>query len=120
MTAILGLNAYHGDAAAALVVDGELVAAAEEERFNRIKHCAGFPDRAVAWCLEEAGLGLGDLDHVSIGRDPRATLRHKLLRTLMRPTSPRFLRARLENAARVRDVRAELASALDVGEADLR
>src|SRR3954471_25077170 len=120
MTAILGLNAYHGDAAAALLVDGELVAAAEEERFNRIKHCAGFPDLAAAWCLAEAGLGPGDLDHVAIGRDPRANLRHKLLRTLMRPTSPGFLRARLQNAARVRDVRAELATALDVGEADLR
>lgn len=56
LTAILGLNAYHGDAAAALVVDGELVAAAEEERFERIKHVAGFPALAAAWCLEEAGV----------------------------------------------------------------
>jgi carbamoyltransferase len=48
LTAILGLNAYHGDAAAALVVDGELVCAAEEERFSRVKHCAGFPAHAAA------------------------------------------------------------------------
>ncbi len=68
MTAILGLNAYHGDAAAALVVDGELVAAAEEERFNRVKHCAGFPALAARWCLEAAGLAPADLDHVAIGR----------------------------------------------------
>jgi len=49
VTAILGLNAFHGDAAAALVVDGHLVAAAEEERFNRVKHAAGFPAEAARW-----------------------------------------------------------------------
>ena len=52
MTAILGINAYHGDAAAALVIDGELVAAIEEERFNRIKHWAGFPAESIRYCLE--------------------------------------------------------------------
>src|SRR6059058_4816000 len=56
VTAILGLNAYHGDASAALVLDGELVAAAEEERFTRLKHVAGFPAHAAAWCLGEGGL----------------------------------------------------------------
>ncbi len=78
MTAILGLNAYHGDAAAALVVDGELVCAAEEERFNRVKHCAGFPAQSAAWCLAHAGLAAADLDHVAIGRDPKANLGAKL------------------------------------------
>src|SRR5919202_5952196 len=104
MTAILGLNAYHGDAAAALVVDGELVAAAEEERFNRIKHCAGFPARAARWCLEDAGLSPAELDHVAIGRDPKANLVPKVLRTVRHGLSARYLRRRLENAARVRDV----------------
>jgi carbamoyltransferase len=112
MTAILGLNAYHGDAAAALVVDGELVCAAEEERFNRIKHCAGFPAQAAAWCLAHSGLAAEELDYVAIGRDPKANLGHKLLRTLLHGASPRYLRTRVENAARVRDVRAELAAAL--------
>jgi carbamoyltransferase len=112
LTAILGLNAYHGDAAAALVVDGELVCAAEEERFNRIKHCAGFPAQAAAWCLADAGLAAADLDHVAIGRNPKANLGAKVLRTLMHGASPRYLKARFENAARVRDVRAELATAL--------
>src|SRR6266516_1989816 len=72
VTAILGLNAFHGDAAAALVIDGELVAAAEEKRFNRVKHVAGFPSLAAAWCLRDAGLDPRELDHVAIGRDPRA------------------------------------------------
>jgi carbamoyltransferase len=90
VTAILGLNAYHGDAAAALVVDGELVAAAEEERFNRIKHVAGFPTLATAWCLEEAGIDARELDHVAIGRDPRANLGAKIVQTAgrIRATSP--------------------------------
>src|SRR2546422_1610337 len=103
MTAILGLNAFHGDAAAALVVDGELVAAAEEERFNRVKHCAGFPALAAAWCLADAGLSVAEIDHVAIGRDPRANFGAKLKRTLKRAPSLGYLKARLENAAKVRD-----------------
>ena len=76
---ILGINAYHGDAAAAIVRDGELIAAAEEERFNRIKHCAGFPTEAVRYCLREAGVGIEDVDHVGISRDPSAHLHKKVL-----------------------------------------
>ena len=120
MTAILGLNAFHGDAAAALVVDGQLVAAAEEERFNRVKHCAGFPSLAAAWCLADAGLGPEDLDHVAIGRDPKANFGAKLRRTLRHAPSLGFLKARLENAARVRDVRGPLAAALGVERDALR
>jgi carbamoyltransferase len=111
VSAILGLNAFHGDAAAALVVDGKLVAAAEEERFNRVKHCAGFPKLAARWCLEDAGLEPGDLDHVAVSRNPRANLWPKLLRAVR--TRPRYVRARLENAARIRDIRGELERALD-------
>ena len=114
MTAILGLNAFHGDAAAALVVDGELVAAAEEERFNRVKHCAGFPELAAAWCLSDAGLEARDLDHVAIGRDPKANLRAKVVRTILNRPSPRYVAERFRNATKVRDVRSQLAAALHV------
>jgi carbamoyltransferase len=79
LASILGLNAYHGDAAAALVIDGALVAAAEEERFNRVKHSAGFPTQAAAWCLAQAGPS--EVDTVAVGclesslpADPRAEL----------------------------------------------
>lgn len=72
MTYILGLNAFHADSSACLVKDGVLVAAAEEERFRRIKHWAGFPTESIAWCLEEAGIGLADLDHVALNQDSRA------------------------------------------------
>ena len=63
-TAILGISAYYHDSAAALVRDGEIVAAAQEERFSRRKHDARFPAHAVRYCLSEAGLGLRDLAHV--------------------------------------------------------
>jgi carbamoyltransferase len=76
---ILGINAYHGDAAAALIKDGRIVAAAEEERFNRVKHCAGFPAAALRYCLEAAGIAIEDVDHIGISRDPSAHLHKKVL-----------------------------------------
>jgi len=62
--AILGISAYYHDSAAALLVDGSIIAAAQEERFSRKKHDAGFPAAAIAYCLQEAGLKLSDIDHV--------------------------------------------------------
>ena len=120
MTAILGLNAYHGDAAAALVVDGELVAAAEEERFNRVKHVAGFPSLAAQWCLAEGGIRPEDLDHLAVSRDPRANVGQKLLRTIRHGASARYLKARLQNAAKIRDVRTALTDSLGMGRDALR
>ncbi len=76
---ILGINAYHGDAAAAIIKDGELIAAVEEERFNRVKHCAGFPSQSVRYCLEAAGIQIDDVEHVGISRDPSAHLHKKVL-----------------------------------------
>ncbi|MCC7519524.1 MAG: carbamoyltransferase [Verrucomicrobiae bacterium] len=90
---ILGINAYHGDAAAAIVVDGRLVAAAAEERFTRVKHCAGFPSSAIEYCLREAGILLDQLDHVAVSSDPRANLPLKLWRSLRRAWSPRAWRS---------------------------
>ena len=66
MAVILGLNAYHGDSSAAIVVDGKLVAAVEEERFCRIKHWAGFLSLSIEYCLKEAGVSLSDVSHVAI------------------------------------------------------
>ncbi|HEV7797739.1 MAG TPA: carbamoyltransferase C-terminal domain-containing protein [Pyrinomonadaceae bacterium] len=76
---ILGINAYHGDAAAALIKDGRIVAAVEEERFNRVKHCAGFPADSVRYCLQTAGIGIEEVDHVGVSRDPSAHLHKKIL-----------------------------------------
>jgi carbamoyltransferase len=112
VTAILGLNAYHGDAAAALVIDGELVAAAEEERFTRLKHVAGFPSHAAAWCLSYAGLSAADLDHVAIGRDPRANIGAKVAQTARRLRNPRYVAERLRAMHKVRGTPDDLATAL--------
>jgi hypothetical protein len=80
MTAILGISAFYHDSAAAVVVDGEVVAAAQEERFTRKKHDAGFPARAVDYCLQEAGLRADDLDRP----DPPGGIGRPRLRPLMR------------------------------------
>ena len=76
---ILGINAYHADASAAIFVDGKLIAATEEERFTRIKHWAGFPAKAVAFCLKEAAVSMAQVDYFAIGRDPKAKFFKKIL-----------------------------------------
>ncbi|HXQ80215.1 MAG TPA: carbamoyltransferase N-terminal domain-containing protein, partial [Opitutaceae bacterium] len=70
MKAILGLSAYYHDSAAALVVDGQIIAAAQEERFSRVKHDHRFPLHAIGYCLREAGLKPGDIDHVVFYEKP--------------------------------------------------
>src|SRR3954470_12037011 len=70
MTAILGISAFYHDSAAALVVDGEIVAAAQEERFTRKKHDPGFPAGAITYCLKEAGIKAEDLNYVSFYDKP--------------------------------------------------
>ena len=75
---ILGLNSFHGDFSAALLRDGVLVAAAEEERFRRIKHWAGFPSQAIAYCLAQAGVNLGGVDHIAINQNNWANMAGKL------------------------------------------
>jgi predicted NodU family carbamoyl transferase len=74
VTSIVGLNAYHGDASAALVVDGELVNAVEEEKLNRVKYCAGFPELAAASCLELVRL---DSSLFELGHDYQETMRSR-------------------------------------------
>src|SRR5215213_6183029 len=119
---ILGINAYHGDAAAAIVKDGRLIVAAEEERFNRFKHSAGFPEQAIRYCLNEAGIGIEDVDHVGISRDPSAHLHKKILFAATRVASlaRSQIKDRLGNAAKVRDVKDELARLFSVPKKQLR
>lgn len=105
MTSILGLNAFHGDASAALLRNGVLAYAVEEERFNRIKHWAGFPALAAKACLNGSA---GDLEHVAISRDPRAHLLSKLRRVATQPGSWGRLLSRAQNNVKV----ARLASTL--------
>src|ERR1700687_4494509 len=102
---ILGLNAFHGDASAALLRDGQLVLALEEERLNRIKHWAGLPMLAAKACLDGA-----QRDHIAISRDPRAHLRDKLLRAALLPHKWLNLASRATNSVRIARVGEELAA----------
>lgn len=109
---ILGINAYHGDASAAIVCDGQLVAAAEEERFNRVKHCAGFPYLAVKYCLDAAGIRPEELTHIAVARDPKANLDKKLIYALK---IPQMALRRMAPQGKFAAIKEEVARALDVG-----
>jgi len=117
---ILGINAYHGDVSAALLRDGELVAAVEEERFRRVKHWAGFPRDAIRACLEMAGVTGGEIDHVAISRNPRANLLRKGLFALRYRPSLDLVRDRVRNAGRVRDLASVLSDALAIPHSAIR
>lgn len=114
MTIILGINAYHGDASAAIVCDGRLVAAMEEERFRRVKHWAGFPSEAIQACLDIANVRPANVDHFALGRDPRANLARKALFAVSRRPSVGLLRDRVANARRIGGIATEIASALSL------
>src|SRR5688572_23504981 len=91
---VLGINAYPGGASACLVRDGQLVAAAEEERFNRVKYWAGFPVQAIRYCLPAGGISAHDLD-------PRANLFRKVLWGIRRRPRIGFVTDRLINQQQV-------------------
>lgn len=94
---ILGLNAFHGDSSAALLMDGKLVAAVEEERFLRIKHWAGFPAESIRYCLAAGGLRLGDVDAIAVNQNPRASFFRKLGYVLINRPDPGLILDRIRN-----------------------
>src|SRR2546428_222154 len=94
---IVGLNAYHGDSAACLVVDGKLVAAAEEERFRRIKHWVGLPTNAINYVLEEGKLSLGDVDHIAINHKPGVNNLRRLGFVLTHWPHPKLMAQKIKN-----------------------
>jgi len=94
---ILGINAYHGDSSAAILKDGKIIAAAEEERFTREKHWAGFPKNAIEYCLKEANITLEDLDYIAINRNPKANFEQKLLYLIKKKPSFGMLMNRVKN-----------------------
>ncbi|HKI01268.1 MAG TPA: carbamoyltransferase C-terminal domain-containing protein [Thermoanaerobaculia bacterium] len=111
MTHILGLSAYHADASAAAVVDGRFVAGVEEERFRRVKHWAGFPERAIRFCLDEMGGDLGGVDALAVSRQPRAYLLRKALLALSHPRSLRRAASRARNLAQIQSLEERIAGA---------
>ncbi|HVH72651.1 MAG TPA: carbamoyltransferase C-terminal domain-containing protein [Candidatus Dormibacteraeota bacterium] len=107
---ILGINAYHGNASAAIVCDGKLIAAVEEERFNRVKYAAGFPSQAIRYCLKAAGLTLDEIDHVTVPRNPYARLITKIIYALRMPS---FARERAKLLVKFQGIPEALALAFD-------
>jgi carbamoyltransferase len=107
---ILGINAYHADAAACIVRDGTLVAAAEEERFRRIKHWAGFPLQAICYCLAEAKLEPCDLTYVAVNRNGRANFLRKLTYVITHRPRARLLLSRLHSRKQVIGIAEELSA----------
>jgi carbamoyltransferase len=90
------------------LVDGKLLAAAEEERFTRVKHWAGFPTQAITYCLREAGATIKDIDRIAVNRDPKANLRRKALFAFSKRPSFKLVKDRLKNASRIADLEAVL------------
>src|SRR5258706_10544416 len=106
---ILGVNAFHGDSSAAIFSNGKLVAAFEEERFNRIKHWAGFPALAARECLKYAdGEPLG---HVAVSRNPRSHFWRKLGWAAIQPNAWARMWSRAQNSFRAASLERELSIA---------
>ncbi len=114
---ILGINAYHGNSSAAIIADGRLIAAVEEERFNRVKYAAGFPSAAIRYCLDAAGITLKEVDHVAIPRNPWARIGTKLLYAMRMPS---FARERAKVMTQFVGIPEALAQAFDVAPDTIR
>jgi carbamoyltransferase len=117
---ILGLNMFHADASAAIVLDGEVKFAVAEERLNRRKHFGGFPALAIRACLDAVGARISDIDHVAVGQDSDANLAKKVRYAVANPAKIlNFIRLRQRKEA-MRDVCSLIAKALEADPAQLR
>jgi carbamoyltransferase len=114
MAVILGINAFHAGASAALLIDGIPVAAIAEERLNRVKYYGGFPKLAIPQCLQIAGLTFKDVDYLAVGRNPLSNRRKKVEYTLKNPS--KLLNIRKIKAARNRldDIKTLLVAECDI------
>lgn len=112
----LGLNAYHGDSSACLYRGTELIAATEEERIRRVKHWAGLPLEAVRFCLEEAGIGLEEVDHITVSRNPLAKISRKVWHVLRKGTAFQNVQDRVKNSFSIRQLKEDLAEAFGLEE----
>ena len=109
MGIILGISAFHAGASACLVIDGVPVIAIAEERLNRIKYYAGFPELAIRACLEFGGLKISDIEHVAVGRDPGANKLQKMAYAVSNPEKLTNLLSIRRKAKRFRNVKTLIA-----------
>jgi carbamoyltransferase len=117
---ILGINAYHGGSSATLIRDGQLIAAAEEERFTRVKYWAAFPIQAIRFVLSEAGITPQELDHVGISIDPKANLMQKVLFTFTKRPNLNFIRDRLNYSMKITSLKTAFCDGLQVEPASVK
>lgn len=117
---ILGINAYHGDSSAAIIKDGKLLAAIEEERIRRAKHWAGFPSEAIKWCLSYTGTDIRDVNYIAISRDPFARFHKKVIRVLSKRPDLSFLKERLNNYGKIKGIKGNLAEIFGVDEKEIK
>jgi carbamoyltransferase len=120
MNVILGINAYHGDSSAALVRDGVLIAAVEEERFKRIKHWAGMPLASVQYCLETAGVKIQEVDYIAISTDPKANLGHKAIYSLKNRVKFGSVLERMKRMKKTLGIKEKIAEYLSVDARELK
>jgi carbamoyltransferase len=111
---VLGINAYHGDASAALFIDGGLLAAVEEERFTRVKHDTSFPHRSIRFCLEQAGLRPEDIDHFALSRNPKANLGKRAIHAFKDRAGRQVATRRVGNLRKILNAKQTLADGLGV------
>lgn len=111
---ILGLNAYHGDSSACIVIDGKVISAIEEERIRRIKHWAGFPKEAILSCLKDANINISDVDYIAVARNPSAHLYKKILMGLSRTSMHEFVKDRFLNVVKMTDIKNTIAKSLGI------
>ncbi len=111
---LIGISAHHPDAAVALFKDGRLVWAAEEERYSRVKHSAGFPAQALKKCLKENGIRPDDLDYVCFGKDPRANFLRKIFFAVRNPSVLRGLFSRINTARKYLRAQEEFCDVLGI------
>jgi carbamoyltransferase len=117
---ILGLNIYHGDAAACIFKGGHLIVAAEEERFNRVKHAAGFPIAAVNFCLESLDIGIDQVDFIAVNRNPKLRIFSKLLYFFKNKFKIKNFVQRFYNFKKITSLSSDIAHRLNLDEQTLK
>jgi carbamoyltransferase len=111
---ILGINAYHGDSSSCLIKDGVVVCAIEEERLRRVKHWAGFPSKAIKFCLKDQNISINEIDYITISRDTNANFLKKILYFLQHSIDLSLIFDRLLNFRKINSIKKQLAQTLEV------
>jgi len=117
---ILGINSFHPDSSACILVDGKMIAAIEEERLVRLKHWAGFPAESIKACLKLANLNISDIDKIAVNRDPKAHQADKIFYTISKRPSLKNLYDRVKNRKEVGSLSRLLADLFEVNESEIK